>query len=65
MVDIISKDHIPTMRQKDKKVFNYQYTSIDPDNGLVSIRRQAIIWNNDVLVYWRIYASFGLNILEV
>ena len=26
-----------------------------------SIRRQAIIGTNDCLVYWRIYASLGLN----
>ena len=24
-------------------------------------RRQAIIWLNDALVYWRMYASLGLN----
>ena len=24
-------------------------------------RRQAIIWTNDGIVYWRIYASLGLN----
>ena len=32
-----------------------QYSSIGSDNGLVPSRRQAI------LVYWWIYASFGLN----
>ena len=25
------------------------------------VRRQAIIWTNDELVYWRIYSSLGLN----
>ena len=40
---------------------NLQYSSIDLDNGLVSIRRQAIIWTNDGQVCWRIYASLGLN----
>ena len=29
--------------------------------GLVPVRRQAIIWTNDGLVHWRIYASLGLN----
>ena len=32
-----------------------------PDNGLGLNRRQAIIWTNDGLVYWCIYASLGLN----
>ena len=30
-------------------------------NGLALIRRQAIVWTNDGLVYWRIYVSLGLN----
>ena len=34
---------------------------IGSDNGLAPIRRQAIIWANDFFVYWRIYASLGLN----
>ena len=34
---------------------------IGSDNGLASNRRQAIIWTNNGLVYWRIYASLGLN----
>ena len=38
-----------------------QYFSIDSDNGLVSIKQQAIIWTNDGIVYWRIYASLDLN----
>ena len=41
--------------------FNKQQISIGSDNGLVPNRRQAIIWTNDCLVYWRIYASLGLN----
>ena len=28
-------------------------------------RQQAIIWNNDGLVNWRIYASLGLNELII
>ena len=38
-----------------------QYSSIGPDDGLTPTRRQAIIWTNDGLVYWRIYAPLGLN----
>ena len=40
---------------------NWQYDIIGLDNGLAPNRRQAIIWINDDLVYWRIYASLGLN----
>ena len=42
---------------------NWQYPSIGSDNGLAPVRRQAIIWTN-WLVYWRIYASLGLNELR-
>ena len=35
------------------------------DNGLVLNRWPAIIWTNDDLVYWRIYASHDLNDLTV
>ena len=31
------------------------------NNGLAPYRRQAIIWSNDVIVYWRIYALLGLS----
>ena len=37
--------------------FNYNNLNIGPDNGLVPNRRQAIIYTNNGLVYWRIYAS--------
>ena len=37
---------------------------IGSDNGLAPIIRQAIIWTNDGIVYWRIYASLGLNELR-
>ena len=40
---------------------NEQYSSTGSDNGLVPARQQAIIWNNDSLVYWSIYPSLGLN----
>ena len=36
---------------------NWQFSSIGSVNGLVTSRRQAIIWTN---VYRRIYASLGL-----
>ena len=32
---------------------------IDLDIGLAPIRRQAIIWANDGLVYWRIYTPLS------
>ena len=38
-----------------------KYFSIGSDNCLVPIRRQAIIWYNDGLGFWRIYASLGFN----
>ena len=41
-----------------------QYSSIGSDNGLAPSRRQAIIWINGSIVYWRIYASLGLNELR-
>ena len=42
--------------------FNW-YVIIGSDNGLAPNRRQAIIWTNGGLVYWRIYASLVLNVL--
>ena len=33
--------------------------SIGLDNGLAPNRRQAIIWTNAGLIYWRIYAALG------
>ena len=41
--------------------FELKYASIDSDNGLALNRCQAIIWTNDVLRCWCIYASLGLN----
>ena len=35
------------------------------ENGLVPNRRQAIIWINDDLGWWRIYASLGLSELNI
>ena len=34
---------------------------IGSDDGLALTRRQAIIWTNDLLVYWRTYPSLSLN----
>ena len=49
--------------------FNSNYTDIFPkgpvnngiglENDLAQNRRQAIIWTNDGIAHWRIYASFG------
>ena len=43
---------------------NQWYANIGSDNGLAPIRRQTIIWTNDGLVCWRIYASLSLNVLK-
>ena len=43
---------------------SWQKPSTDSDNGLVMNKRQAIIWTNDSLVWWRIYASHGRNGLK-
>ena len=43
---------------------NWQYGSIGSDHGLVPSMRQAIIWTNGGMLYWRIYASLGLNELS-
>ena len=40
---------------------NWQYGSIDSDNGLAPNRRQGIIWSNVGMFYWCIYVSLGLN----
>ena len=42
-----------------------KYSSISSDNGLTPSRRKAIIWTNDELVYWRIYAPLVLSELNV
>ena len=38
---------------------NQQFASIGSDNGLAPNRRQAIIWTNDGLVYWRICVTWS------
>ena len=40
---------------------NWQYGSIDSDNGLVPNRHQAIIWSSVGMLCWCIYASLGLH----
>ena len=40
---------------------NWQWPSIGSNNDLAPNGRQAIVWTNDGSVYWRIYASLGLN----
>ena len=36
---------------------NWQYESIGSDNGLAPNKRQAIIWSNVIMLYWRICAT--------
>ena len=43
---------------------NNQQTSVGSDNGLVTIKQQAIIWASDGLAYRCIYASLSLNDLS-
>ena len=47
----ISRKYIPTG----------PVTSIGSNNGLAPNRRKTIIWTKYGLIYWRIYASLGLN----
>ena len=35
------------------------------DNGLVSIRRQAIIWNNADPIHWRIYGQKAYELVNL
>ena len=42
----------------------WQQASISSDNGVAPSRRQAIMWTNDGIYYWPIYASFRLNELS-
>ena len=56
------------IRADDIFIFFYLLKMVDSiigsDNGLAPSRWQAIIWTNDGIVYWRIYASLGLNELK-
>ena len=40
-------------------LLGWQYVNIGSDNGLALIKRQAIIWNSDDLIYWHMYASLS------
>ena len=46
-----------------RKMFPFDDVIMSSDNGLVLAWRQAIIWTNDGIVNWSIYASLGLNVL--
>ena len=41
-------------------LYNWRYVGIGSDNGLMPNRWQAIIWTNDGLVQWGIYALLSL-----
>ena len=41
-----------------------QHSNISSDNVLAPSRQQTIIWTDDGIVYWRIYASLSLNELK-
>ena len=40
--------------------FNPHASSISSDNGLAPNRKEAVVWNNDGIIHWRIYAALGL-----
>ena len=42
-------------------MFSWQSISIDSGNGLVPNSRQAIVWTNEGVSDWRMYASLGLD----
>ena len=44
---------------------NWQYSGVGLDNDLAPNRRQAIIWTNGGMFYWRIHASLGINELSL
>ena len=46
-------------------VYYWQNASIGSDNGLAPNMRQAFIWTNVGMLYWRINASLGLIDLKV
>ena len=52
-------------RQFPDNIFKCIYLNNGSDNGLAPARRQAIIWTNDGLGWWRIYASLDLNVLSL
>ena len=41
--------------------FNWQYSSINWNNGLVTNRQEAITWTNADAISWRIYAYVALG----
>ena len=47
------------------KMSKWQWSIIGSHNGLLPNSRQPIIWTNDGLDYWGIYASVGLNELNM
>ena len=44
---------------------NSQYDRTGSDNTVAPSRRRTIIFKNDGLVNWRIYASLGLDELRI
>ena len=41
--------------------YNWQKTIIGSDNGCYPNRWQTVIWANEDIINWRIFASLGLN----
>ena len=53
-----------TLIEKCSMWTNWQYISIVSNNSMVTNRLKAFIWNNDGIVWWRIYASLALSELK-
>ena len=51
--------HILEWKRMNIKI-SLKFVPKGPTNNIAA-RRQSIIWTNDGLVYWRIYASLGLS----
>ena len=55
----------PPQRASNTARFPFDDVIMSSDNGLAPNRRQAILWRNDRLVGWRIYALLGSNMLTI
>ena len=62
---LVNENYFNLLKIESKFVPHGSINIIDPDNGLTPVRRQAIMWTNDGLVYWFIYVSLGLGGLNI
>ena len=60
--NVFSRMKILELRLKFRwSLSNWQYSSTGSGNGLAPPRREAIIWTDGGLFYWRVYASLCHN----